>query len=123
MTPVDLAAELDRLSHLIDQGIAALREQSVALAQAESDYRKAKAEAWVTCPRDADPKDREWTAGRREAWVDAHTADLRYVRDLAEGTRQAALEAVRARRVQLSAAMTLVAAHRSEADLARVDQR
>lgn len=122
-TAADLSAELHRLSNLIDSGIAALREQSERLAETEMTYRKAKAEAWVLCPTDTDAKSREWTAGRREAWVDAETADLRYRRDLAEGMRQAALEAVRARRAQLSAAMTLVAAHRSEADLARVDAR
>jgi hypothetical protein len=84
----DAFREAERLSRLIDAGIEALREQSKQLAQAEAEYRRAKAQAWVRCPRD-EAKGRDWTAGRREAWVDAETADLRYVRDVAEGMRQA----------------------------------
>lgn len=126
MTPHEMAAEVERLSGRIDDGIRVLRQQSEALAAAEMEYRQAKAHAWIMCPTDdAGTKagDRDWTAAKREAWVNAETAELRYKRDLAEGTRQAALEAVRARRAQLSALMTLLAAHRSEAELARVDQR
>lgn len=111
--------EAQRLSRLIDDGIRALREQSEVLAARERDYRRGKAEAWVRCPRDSDPRARTWSAGRREAWVDAETADLRYERDVADGMRQAALEAVRARRAQLSALQTLLNAHAEEAKLAR----
>lgn len=114
-------AEAERLSRLIDAGIEALRTQSVALAEAERTYRKAKAEAWVKVPRDStdDRSQRNWTAGRREAWVDAETADLRYARDVADGMRSAALEAVRARRTQVSALQTLLNAHAEEAKFAR----
>jgi hypothetical protein len=109
-------------STLIDQGLTAMRELAEAYAQAEADYRKAKSEAWVRCPVD-DPAvkagEREWTAARREAWVNAQTADLRYARDLAEAMRQAALESVRSRRAQLSAIQTFANAHREEAGLAR----
>ena len=111
--------EAQRLSRLIDDGIRALREQSQVLAARERDYRRGKAEAWVRCPRDSDPRVRNWSAGRREAWVDAETADLRYERDVADGMRSAALEAVRARRAQLSALQTLLNAHAEEAKLAR----
>jgi len=119
MNLAEAFAEAERLSRLIDAGIDALRTQSVALAEAERTYRKSKAEAWVRCPRDSDPKARSWTAGRREAWVDAETADLRFERDVAEGMRQAALEAVRARRAQLSALQTLMNAHGEEAKFVR----
>lgn len=113
--------EAQRLSHLIDAGIEALREQSKALAVAENAYRKSKAEAWVKVPRDgADDKgQRNWTAGRREAWVDSETADLRMTRDIAEGMRQAALEAVRARRTQISVLQSLLSAEKAEMELAR----
>lgn len=110
-------AEAERLSRLIDAGIEALRTQSHALAEAENIYRKAKAEAWVRCPKDLGSK--EWTAGRREAWVDADTADLRMARDIAEGMLKAATEAIRARRQQLSALQSLLNAERSEMDLVR----
>lgn len=121
---VDAAmTEALRLSKLIDAGIEMLREQSKALAEAENAYRKAKSEAWVRCPNDPpDVKagEREWTAARREAWVAAQTADLRMTRDIADGMRAAALEAVRARRTQISAMQSLLAAERAEAEFARV---
>lgn len=122
MTLSDAFAEANRLSRLIDAAIEALKNTSVEFARAESDYRKAKAEAWVRCPNDdagVKAGEREWTAARREAWVDADTADLRYKRDLADGMRQAALEAVRSRRAQLSALQTFLNAEKAEADFAR----
>lgn len=114
--------EAQRLSRLIDGGIEALREQSKALAAAENAYRKAKAQAWVTCPNDeagVKAGEREWTAARREAWVNAETADLRYTRDVADGMRSAALEAVRARRTQVSVLQSLLNAEKAEMELAR----
>lgn len=122
MNLADVPAEMSRLSRLIDGGIEALRDQSTSLAEAEQTYRKAKAQAWVKCPTDdhgVKAGEREWTAARREAWVDAETADLRRVRDIAEGMRQAALEAVRARRTQVSALQSILAADRAEAEFAR----
>ena len=110
--------EMLRLSRLIDAGIEMSRTQAVELADAENTYRKAKAYAWVQCPKD-EPGGREWTAARREAWVDAEVADRRRGRDLAEAMRDAAREAVRARQAQLSAWQTLVRAHQAEAEFAR----
>lgn len=115
-------AEANRLSRLIDAAIEALKNTSVEFARAESNYRKAKAEGWVRCPNDeagVKAGEREWTAARREAWVDSDTADLRYKRDLADGMRQAALEAVRSRRAQLSALQTFLNAEKAETDFAR----
>lgn len=109
-------------STLIDQGIAAMRELAESYAQAEADYRQAKSEAWVRCPNDdagVKAGEREWTAARREAWVDAQCAGLRYKRDLAEAMKQSALEAVRSRRGQLSAVQTFANAEREEAAFAR----
>lgn len=110
--------EMLRLSRLIDAGIEMSREQSYALAEAENVYRKAKAEAWVRCPTDA-AGEREWTAKRREAWVDAESAALRKDRDLAEAMRDAAREAVRARQTQLSALQTFLRVAQAEAEFAR----
>jgi hypothetical protein len=110
--------EMLRLSRLIDAGIEMSRTQAVELADAENEYRKAKAMAWLKCPTD-EAGERVWTAARREAWVDAEVADNRRTRDLAEAMRDAAREAVRARQAQLSAWQTLVRAHQAEAELAR----
>lgn len=121
-TTADMYARAMHFSELIDAGIAAMRDLSEKYAQAEADYRKAKAEKWVQCPNDdagVKAGEREWTAARREAWVNAQTADLRYQRDLAEAMKQSALEAVRSRRAQLSAIQTFANAERAEAEFAR----
>lgn len=122
MNTAEALREANRLSALIDAAIEALKNTSVEFAKAEAEYRKAKAERWVGCPMDdatVRAGEREWTAARREAWVNAETADLRYRRDVAEGMRQAALEAVRSRRAQLSALQTFLNAEKAEAEFAR----
>ena len=122
MNPAEIADEMHRLSRNIDKGIGELRDQSIAMASAEHDYRKLKAQKWAECPNDPPSTktgEREWTAARREAWVDAESAGARYERDVAEAMRQTALEAVRARRTQLSAMQTIANAHTAEANLAR----
>lgn len=116
MNVAEAFAEAERLSRLIDAGIEALRTQSHVLAEAENRYRKARAEGWVRCPKEPA---KDWTAGRREAWVDADTADLRMERDIADGMQRAAIEAIRARRQQLSALQSLMNADRAELELAR----
>ena len=109
------AAEMERLSGLIDKGISALTEHARDMAQAEHDYRKAKAIAWTQAPPGTVPV--------REAWVEAATAEERLRLDLAEGMRMAALESVRSRRQQLSALQSLLAAAKSEMDFARTGPR
>lgn len=112
MTDVsDLVHEARRLSSLIDAGVKALHESARSLADAEHAYRRAKAEAWVMVKGEL--------AKDREAQVDAAVADLRRERDLCEGQRLAALEALRSRRTQLSALQSILAATRSEIELAR----
>ena len=103
--------EIDRLSLLIDEGIKSLVTAAHEVAEAEHDYRKAKATAWIQAPPGTVPV--------RESWVDSETADQRKRLDLAEGMRVASLEAVRSRRQQLSAVQSLLAAHKSEADFHR----
>jgi hypothetical protein len=106
-----LTAEAMRLSGLLDKGIVALREAAVAYAEAEHAYRERKAMAYL--------ETESGTVAEREAHVYAIMGDLRRLRDLADGQKLAALEAVRSRRAQLSALQTLIAAHRAEAELAR----
>lgn len=102
------------LSRMLDAGLAQLREQAGIYARAEAEYRHAKARAWLTAPQGTVPE--------REAWVNGETAELRERRDVADGLRQAALEAVRSRRAQLSALQSLLAAHREEAGMVRYEQ-
>lgn len=106
-----LSAEAWRLSQLLDRGIIALRDAAVAYAEAEHEYRERKAMAYL--------ETESGTVAEREAHVYAVVGGYRRDRDLADGQRLAALEAVRSRRAQLSAIQSILAAHRSEADLAR----
>ena len=110
-----LTAEANRLSALIDKGIVALREASVAYAEAEHAYRERKSMAYL--------ETESGTVAEREAHVYAIMGDFRRRRDLADGEKMAALEAVRSRRTQLSAVQSLLAAHKSEADFARTGPR
>lgn len=105
-----LTAEARRLSDLIDRGVSALRKAALDYAEAEHTYRLAKASAYLNV---------EGTVAEREAQVYESVGDLRRARDIADGERQAALEAVRSRRTQLSALQSILAAHRSEVDHAR----
>jgi len=106
-----LSAEAVRLSNLIDKGVTALRDAAVAYAEAEHEYRERQAMAYL--------ETEQGTVAEREAHVYAVVGDWRRRRDLADGQKLAALEAVRSRRAQLSALQTLIAAHRAEAELAR----
>ena len=110
---VEYADELRRLSGLLDDALSYLRRQTGELAEAEERYRKDKADAWVRVDREGT------TAAEREAQVNGLTAGARKERDLAEGMRQAALEAVRSRRTQISALQSLLSADRAEAEFAR----
>jgi hypothetical protein len=111
VTLPELADEMQRLSGLLDKALTALRNQAHEYASKEQEYRKAKAAAWLTVAQGTVPE--------REAAVNAATADERYQRDLADGMRQAALEAVRSRRTQISALQSLLAGHRAEAEFVR----
>lgn len=119
MNLAQLEAEVDSLSADLVEGLKELRENSVDLANAEHAYRKAKSEAWVLV-KDALPKA---TVPEKTAWVDAHCADLRLVRDMADLMRQVALEVVRSRRTQVSSKQSLLSAHTEEARFDRTAPR
>ncbi len=110
----EYADEMRRLSRLLDSGLEVLRDQAHEVAEAEHEYRKGVALAWPESP--------EGTVPEREAWVAGQCAVLRRRRDLAEHMSRAALESVRARRGQLSALQSLLAAHRAEAEFVRTGQ-
>jgi hypothetical protein len=120
MSAADYVDEVRRLSTLIDNGVKEAAKQARAYAEKERDYRHAKADAWTRTVGIIDPETgKGLLAEHRRAIVDADTADLRYERDLAEGLRQVATEALRARRAQISAVQTLVNGERAEAEFAR----
>lgn len=122
MNLAEAQTEFGRLSDLLTAGLAAMREQAVALADAENAYRKAQAEAWVRCPNDdagTKPAEKDWTAARRETWVKAQTADLRRTRDIADGMARASYAAVRSRQTQISALQTLLNAYQQEMKFAQ----
>lgn len=116
-TSTTAADEVMRLSGLLDQGLDYLKTQTRAYATAEKEYRKGKAQAWVKTA--VQTEGRKMLAAEREDMIDAETADLREARDLADGMRQAALEAVRSRRAQISALQTLMNGYRAEAEFVR----
>jgi hypothetical protein len=107
----EIGQEARRLRDLLQSGLTAFREQSVALAEAEREYRKGKAGAWVR-------RAGEGLAGERAALVDADTADLRYQRDLADGMAKAARLAVQVRLSELDFLRSEFAALREDMRLA-----
>lgn len=107
----ELTTEMLRLSKLLDDALGYLRRSTEEYAEAEHAYRLAKASAWIEAPAG--------TVAEREARINGATASMRRTRDLADGMKSAAMEAVRSRRAQLSALQTLAGAYREEAQLAR----
>jgi hypothetical protein len=110
MTAAELSGELARLRDLMERANTKVRDQGQALAEAERDYRQARAQAWLVT---------EGTARQREDAVNAATAFERYRRDLADSERQAALEGVRNYRTSISALQTISNVEREEMALAR----
>lgn len=84
-----------------------LQNQSEQYAKKERAYRLGRATALLAVEGG--------TVSVREAKADQATADLRYERDLAEGLKVSALEAVRSNRGVLSAIQTVVNLYREEA--------
>jgi hypothetical protein len=113
MTPDEMGAEMARLSRLLDAGLSAIREHAVKAADAEMTYRQGRAQAWIQVPPEVK------LARHRDDWVDGQTSALRRDRDIADGMNRAAIEAVRARRAQISALQSLLNAHRAEAEFGR----
>ncbi len=110
--------EMRRLSTLLDEGLGAMRRYAREYADTESMYREAQARAWLLAPRKTQEGDKI-TAGEREAWVNGETREQRRARDFADDMRKAALESVRARRGQISAWQSFMAAEREEMAFSR----
>jgi len=107
----DITREARRLRDLLGNGLTAFREQSVTVAEAERDYRKAKAEAWAR-------RAGTGSVQERAAMVDADTADLRYARDVADALAKSARLAVQVRLSELDFLRSEFAALREDMRLA-----
>jgi hypothetical protein len=91
---LEIGRQARELRDLLQRGLTAYREQSVALAEAERVYRQAKAKAWTV-------RAGVGLAAERAAQVDADTSDLRYARDLADAQAKSARLAVQVRLAEL----------------------
>lgn len=121
MTPLEAAEEMRRLSGLLDKGIDALRRESRHYAEAEDAYRMAHATAYVAA--DGPAHLRKARADLATSAERVATSAERVESHLADGMRQAALEAVRSRRAQVSAVQSLLNAYRAEAEFAATGPR
>ncbi len=110
MTPSELTAEMVRLSRLLDDGIDAMRRFAREYADAEDDYRLARARAHAATEGTVDDAAMPSIWSRQRNVVPPTTP---------EAMKQAATEAVRARRAQLSALQSLMSAYRADAEFAR----
>ena len=110
MSTAELTAEMVRLSKLLDDALDYLKRATREWAEAEDAYRCAHARVFLMT---------DGPQGDKKATADAHTSEQRRRAHLADGMRQAALEAVRSRRAQLSALQTIANAIRAEIDMAR----
>lgn len=108
LTPEEITAELLRLSRLLDERQEELVRFAREWAHAERDYRLARATAY---------KSSSGTVAERQAAVDAATIDQMHRAHESDALRQAALEAVRNARAQLSAVQSIANAVREEMKL------
>lgn len=122
MSLSDAEREMVRLSQAIDERLTFAKEKAREYAACEREYRKAKAAAWATEPREHEDGSKI-TANERQARVEGATADERYARDLAESMKRVGMEAVQAARQQLSAWQSWLKAEGEEAAFSRTGPR
>lgn len=89
---------------------ADLEQRSVDYAKAERTYRMQKATAYLATTG---------TVGEREARSEHAINEFRFQRDMAEGLKVSALEAVRGNRGVVSAVQTLASLYKAEAEFDR----
>ena len=102
-----------RIKRDADESDKKLRHWGQKWAEAERNYRRAKAEAYARYV------DSSMLAEHKAARVNADVRDERYERDVYEALQRAELEKVRFLRAELSAHQTLANAERAEMDLTR----
>ncbi len=110
MNSADLNTQLLGAAERLRESLADLEQRSVDYAVAERNYRRAKATAYLAT---------SGTVAEREAHAETAINELRYERDMADGLKVSALEAVRSNRGVLSAVQTLANLYREEASFDR----
>jgi len=110
LAQVDLEAEIVRLCDRQEKAQVALAGLSKKAAEAEADYRKARAAALVRLKMDASPR---VPVAVLEAHADLEAHDAYVARRLRESDRDVTQEALRSCRSQLSALQTLAANQRA----------
>lgn len=108
----DIVREMRERSYQIDAALNFLRSVIVKAAEAEHDFRKEKAIRFLAA---------DGAVAQREAAADLATVHLRKERDIASGMKDAAMEAVRSRRAQLSAVQSVANAFKAEIEFARTE--
>lgn len=113
MNAYEMNRRLVECAKAVEEAQDNLERTTVAYAEAERRYRQAKALAYLN----ANGK----TVAEKEASAEINNGvgDLRFARDVAEGKKGAALEAVRSRRAILSAEQTLTKLVTVEAEFSR----
>lgn len=110
MNAAELETRLDDAASSVRASLADLEKRSIDYAKAERTYRMAKATAYLASTG---------TVSEREARAENAINEVRFERDMAEGLRGSALEAVRSYRGLLSAVQTLASLSKEEAAFAR----
>lgn len=110
MNTADLNVQLLDAAEKLRASLADLEQRSIDYAKAERQYRMAKATAYLSTTG---------TVGEREAHAETAINELRFMRDMADGLKVSALEAVRSNRTVLSAVQTLANLYREEASFDR----
>lgn len=123
-TPAELVREMQRLSRELDKGLGYLHEVCQLWAVAEDAYRMARARAHLQAADAlaAEGVDRP-TVDEKRAWVDSQTSAERVEAHLQGAMRDAAREAVRSRRTQISALQSAANAVRAEIEMASTGPR
>jgi len=110
ISPVEIVEEMQRLNRLVDEQRREMEHWAVEYAEAENEYRKAKANAYLS---------NTGTVPEREAHVDKVCERERKRAHIAEGMRKQSIEAHRGLLVQLQVLQTVSNLVRSEMDLTR----
>ena len=109
LTSTELQSEMVRLSRQLDKGVEYLTTAAQDFAEADAAYKKVHAQAFLQA---------NGSVPARTATADLAASKERFGVKLADGMRQAALEAVRSRRQQISALQSLAGAMRAEMGMA-----
>jgi hypothetical protein len=112
MNAGELNQQLLNAAEALRKSLDDLYQRSIEYASAEQAYRHAKAVAYLST-------EGAKTVAEREARAENAINDLRYRRDMADGLKLSALEAVRSNRGILSAMQTLASLSKEEAAFAR----